>query len=146
MVRDSPSCPVCDPAAACSVSITRCQRRVLHNSHTIIFFLVAVMAVAAMYLAARSAAPLLRELRGEQQRQAFVPDFVAVVDAQHSVAPLEHVERQDAVVDSDAWFFFVMHREQVGQPAGAFLIVIAFGDNQIDFLMALQTDMPPVSG
>ena len=59
---------------------------------------------------------------------------------QHGVAPLKHIERQDAVVDSDPRFFFIVYREQVGQPAGALFVVVAFSYNQIDCLVALQTD------
>jgi hypothetical protein len=81
MVRDGPCRTIRDPATARSVSIPSSQRWVLHDSDAVVFFLVSVMAVSAMYLTAGSAAPLLRKLRGEQQRQGFVLDLVAVVDA-----------------------------------------------------------------
>ena len=47
MVCDSPCCPVGNPSATRSVGIPRSQRGVLHNCHTIILFLVPVMAMAA---------------------------------------------------------------------------------------------------
>mgnify|MGYP002147884376 CR=1 FL=1 len=72
----------------------------LDNSHSVVFLFIAVMPVAAVYLAPPGRSPHFWELCSKQQRQRLVLDLVAVVNAQR-----QHGVRgeQDIWSRTDAW-------------------------------------------
>src|SRR5690348_7544511 len=105
----------------------------LNDSDAVIFLLVNVVAVSAMDRPLGRLAPQFRELRSEQERELFVLDLVAVMEAEHDFAPPADVEGKLARVDRQARLVLIERGEHVPQPNRAGFVVIALHHHEFDF-------------